>query len=340
MDPKKKKYRNYALVKEMFETVEVVKNFDPSAVNPYVGEIKKAGHLFLSGEGSSRIFPAKHAITRMRQWGSSFPVATEGGRQAMEYNLKNWAVFCASNSGKTAEMVSLLAWLKKKRNSLRFGLTSKEDTPLEKLCVKTHVLSCGWENAVAATKSVVEQALFHHAMVSKLAGRSTSKSALTQAAEAIESALTLNIQAGIVKKAAAAKRIYFAGRNDGVAEELTLKTNEITRLPSAYLEGTYAVHGIEEVMNSNELVVVVDPFEEELDKFKQVLSKGVGMSLVAISDHKLSVPTIVIPTCKDFNAYVQLAAGWNLLVDIGLANGVDLDTPVRARKVGNEASAS
>jgi len=34
--------------------------------------------------------------------------------------------------------------------------------------------------------------------------------------------------------------------NNGVAEELALKTNEITRKKSAFLEGTFAVHGIEE----------------------------------------------------------------------------------------------
>ena len=45
-----------------------------------------------------------------------------------------------------------------------------------------------------------------------------------------------------------------------MAEELTLKTNEITRKSSDYLEGTYAVHGIEEVMNADEVVIWVEPY--------------------------------------------------------------------------------
>ncbi len=49
--------------------------------------------------------------------------------------------------------------------------------------------------------------------------------------------------------------IYFAGRNNGVAEELTLKTNEITHKKSDYLEGTFSVHGIEETMRPEEVVV-------------------------------------------------------------------------------------
>jgi glucosamine--fructose-6-phosphate aminotransferase (isomerizing) len=35
-------------------------------------------------------------------------------------------------------------------------------------------------------------------------------------------------------------------------------------------------------------------------------------------------------------AYLELAAGWNLLVEVGVQTGIDLDKPVRARKVGNE----
>jgi glucosamine--fructose-6-phosphate aminotransferase (isomerizing) len=34
--------------------------------------------------------------------------------------------------------------------------------------------------------------------------------------------------------------------------------------------------------------------------------------------------------------YVYLAAGWNVLVEIGLSLGINLDKPQRARKIGNE----
>ncbi len=338
MDLKKEEYARFALTREMMETVEVVRRFDCDVTAPFIQGIKEAGRLMISGEGSSRIFPAKHAISLMRSWGSDFPVITDGGRQAMEYDLDGWAVFCASNSGRTKEMVSLLEFLKSGGVQQRFGLTAREDTPMESLCERTHVLSCGWENAVAATKSVVEQALFYHSLAHGLVGRAVEPGTLDRAADGMESALEMEIPSLIVDKAASASRVYFAGRNNGVAEELTLKTNEITRLPSAYLEGTYAVHGIEEVMSNDELVVVVDPFDGELDKFREVLEDGVGMTLVAIATRELSVPTIVVPDCNGANPYVQLAAGWNLLVEMGMARGVDLDNPVRARKVGNEAT--
>ncbi|MBN1406994.1 MAG: hypothetical protein JW956_04360, partial [Calditrichaceae bacterium] len=133
-----------------------------------------------------------------------------------------------------------------------------------------------------------------------------------------------------------APTIYFAGYNDGVAEELTLKTNEITRKKSDYLEGTYAVHGIEEVMDANDIVFVVDPIDEEIEKFQEVLVDGVGLKVVAISTKETPFNTIKVPNAGAMNPYIFLSAGWNLLVEIGLAAGIDLDKPERARKVGNE----
>jgi glucosamine--fructose-6-phosphate aminotransferase (isomerizing) len=96
------------------------------------------------------------------------------------------------------------------------------------------------------------------------------------------------------------------------------------------------VHGIEEVMDKNEVAIIVEPFPSEEEKFMQCLVKGVGMKVIAISTHQTSFPTVIIPDGGKMASYVQLAAGWNLLVDIGLALGIDLDKPVRARKIGNE----
>ena len=60
------------------------------------------------------------------------------------------------------------------------------------------------------------------------------------------------------------------------------------------------------------------------------------MPVIAIASRETSFPTIRIPDGGQYKDYVELAAGWNLLVEIGIALGIDLDKPVRARKVGNE----
>ena len=328
-------YSQYALVREMMETVDVVGRFDPQQTTDVAEQVKSVGRLMLTGEGSSRIFPAKNAIRKALTWGLDLCVCTEGSRQAAQYDLSRFAAFCASNSGRTKEVVLLAEKLAAEGNQARYGLTANQNTRLEEAVSRAFVLTCGWEQAVAATKSVVEQALFYQSILYHVAGKDPARD-LAGLDERINEVLTMPIDAEIVGKAAEASTIYFAGYNDGVAEELTLKTNEITRRKSDFLEGTYAVHGIEEVMDPEDVVFVVDPIEEEIEKFQEVLVDGVGLTVVAIADRRTAFPTIRVPSAGEMAPYVHLCAGWNLLVEIGLALGIDLDKPQRARKVGNE----
>ena len=96
------------------------------------------------------------------------------------------------------------------------------------------------------------------------------------------------------------------------------------------------VHGIEEVMSTDEIIITIDPFPEEESKIQKTLVKGLGMTVIAISTHKTSFPTLQIPDYGEFNPYLQLAMGWNLLIETALKQGIDLDHTVRARKIGNE----
>ncbi len=326
-------FSKYALVREMMDTIDVVKNFDPSLVKEVAEKIKASKKLFLTGEGSSRIFPAKNAMRKALSWGLDLQIATDGSRQAAQYDLSGFSVFCASNSGRTKEVVLLAKKLKEQGNKNRFCLTANEETLVEKECEDSFVLKCGWEEAVAATKSVVEQALFYESILWKIAGKNTSTGQLSNA---VKTALTLKIDSEITRHAANAPTIYFAGYNDGVAEELTLKTNEITRKKSDFLEGTYAVHGIEEVMNKNDVVFVIDPIDDEIEKFQEVLVKGVGLKVIAVADKETPFPTIKVPKVEGFSPYIFLCAGWNILVEIGMFLNINLDKPERARKVGNE----
>ena len=328
------KYNKFALVREMMETPAIVKSFKPEAAAPFVAAVKKHRGLFLTGEGSSRIFPAKRAITASQKKGMPLPVMTEGCTQAEEYDLSNYTVFAASNSGQTKEVVRLTTGLKNKKHPAVFGLTANPHTKLEEIASGTHILTCGKEDAVAATKSVIEQGLFYDALLRLVSGEKMD--GLKELGDKTEQALTLSIDPAVTQIISKASMIYFAGRNNGVAEELALKTNEITRKKSAYLEGTFAVHGIEEVMDKTEVVIWIEPFPAEQEKFNECLVKGVGLNIIAVSTKKTIFPTIIIPDAGQYAEYVQLAAGWNILVETGIALGINLDKPTRARKVGNE----
>ncbi len=328
-----KKYSSYALVKEMLETGSVVQSLNISQIQTLAKKVT-AKRILLTGEGSSRIFPAKNAIYSALKNGYQQVFFTEAATQALEYPLSDTATFVASNSGKTAEGVRLIHHLKKQNHSQIFGVIANDNTPIQTESNDHYLLTCGKEDAVAATKSVIEQALFYDILF-----RTQNNQPLPDLAELgdkITEVLETTIPEEVIAPLVEAQMLYFAGRNTGVAEELTLKTNEITRKKSDFLEGTYAVHGIEEVMSANEAVILVSPFAHEADKFSDVLIKGVGLPIVAISSEKTAFPTYQIPDCGDFTTYLELAAGWNLLVEIGIRTNIDLDKPERARKVGNE----
>ncbi len=334
MNLTEERYSKFALVREMMETADIIKKFDQHESHRIGEKVKTGKRLFLTGEGSSRIFPARRMIYDILKRGMDMKAFTDGATQALEYDLSQFAVFGASNSGQTKEVIRLFTELKNKDHDSRFGLTANFDTRLEELSNDIHILKCGKEDAVAATKSVFEQALFYDALIHYLDGEKMN--GLDELSEMVNTALTLKIEDQISDMITGAKVIYFAGRNTGVAEELTLKTNEITRKKSEFLEGTYGVHGIEEVMDPDEVVIWINPFPDEIDKFDECLVKGVGLDIIAISAHETKFPTIVIPDAGKYREYVELAAGWNILVETGIKLGIDLDKPERARKVGNE----
>jgi len=332
-----KKYNQFGLVRDMMQTPGILAKFDVNQAQETAAAISKVGRLLLTGEGSSRIFPAKNMMRLARSRGISTPVLhTEAGRQAQEYQLQDWAVFALSNSGRTSEVIKLFTDLKAQGHKHLYSLVASAGSKLEALANQGYVLNCGPEGAVAATKSVAEQALFYQALLEHFAGTNTLQARLPELGRKVEQALTTTIPAELVGKITRASTIYFAGRNDGVAEELTLKTNEITRRKSDFLEGTYAVHGVEEVMDPNDVVIWIDPYADSEGKFTDVLCKGVGLTVIAISDRDTPFPTIKVPAAGDLSGYVYMAAGWNLLVEVGTTLGINLDKPTRARKVGNE----
>jgi glucosamine--fructose-6-phosphate aminotransferase (isomerizing) len=334
MNLKEEKYNKFALIKEMLETPDIIKSFNPQVSKRFIKTIRSKKGLFLTGEGSSRLFPAKRAIYSSLKKEFLIPVITEGCTQAREYNLDDYAVFLASNSGQTKEVIRLVNVLKSKNHNAIFGLTANKNSKLEEVADDTHVLSCGKENAVAATKSVIEQGLFYDSLLRNL--RTEKMDGLNKLALQTKEVLAAPIDKKITDQISKADIIYFVGRDNGVAAEVALKTNEITRKRSAFYEGTIALHGIEEVMNKNEVLIWIDPFDVDQDKFLQCIVEGVGVHVIAVSKEKTIFPTIIIPDGGEYAEYLQLAAGWNILVETGIALGIDLDHPKRARKVGNE----
>lgn len=340
MNSQDARYTKFGLVEDMLAVPAMIQAFDADQMKATSHQIATTGKLLLTGEGSSRLFPAKSIIAEARRRGWPITLHTETGLQAQEYDLADWAVFALSNSGRTAEVIGLFDKLQRAGHSSRYSLCAHPQSKLESLANSGYVLSCGGEHAVAATKSVIEQALFLRALLEHAAGSATLASRRETLAQAFQTAVTIPVDRKLIERVAGARAIYWAGRNDGVAEELTLKTNEITRKSADFLEGTYAVHGIEEVMDAKDVLIWVNPYPGSEEKFETTLVKGVGLTIIAIASRQTRFPTILIPDAGDLAPYVQMAAGWNLIVEAGIDLGINLDKPLRARKVGNEFQAS
>jgi len=133
MNLKEERYRKFALVREMMETSGIIRSFDPAVSERFVNKIKLNNGLFMTGEGSSRLFPAKRAIYSNMKKKFILPVITEGCTQAREYNLDDFSVFTASNSGQTKEVIRLVKILKEKNHKAIYALTANKTPSLKNL---------------------------------------------------------------------------------------------------------------------------------------------------------------------------------------------------------------
>ena len=129
MNLKDTKFAKFALVQEMLDTPGLIGRLDLEQSRPAAEEIGRSGKLFLTGEGSSRIFPAKNLMYEVLRLGIPLSVFTDGARQAHEYDLARSCVFGASNSGQTKEVISLFTQLCQQGHQRRFGLTANANTP-------------------------------------------------------------------------------------------------------------------------------------------------------------------------------------------------------------------
>jgi glucosamine--fructose-6-phosphate aminotransferase (isomerizing) len=333
MNKRDEKYSRHHLVNEMIETVSIIKDFESHKFENKI-PLEIDSRLMLTGEGSSRLFPAKNIRHHSLILGRGPDIFTEGGLQLLNYKLTGFTVIGASNSGKTKEILQLFCKLEEQGHKSLYSITCIPGTVLEHHSNGAISLDICPELAVAATKSVVAQALVYECLLKNLLGYPLSFSELSCK---FQLALENEINPQIVRSLVNSNTIFFSGYNNGVAEELTLKTNEILRKKSGFLPGTYLLHGIEEVIEKNDVIILVDPFESEYEKIYEIYCKNIGATVVAITNNASPFLNISIPESDQFeDGYIKLAAGWNLLVEAGIALNVQMDKTMRARKIGNE----
>ncbi len=293
--------------------------------------------LMVVGEGSSRLFPAALACAIARHGaardGGSVRVDHLGGREAMGVDLSGCHVLAMSNSGQTREVVELVERLRAgpRPHSRLLAMVGQPGGRLTELVPRCRTLLDAPETTVAATVSVFAQALALAQAVAHAAGVAVPLARLRAAtAEVFAHRPMLPALSALTAGEARVARVWWSGDESGPAGELALKTMETAGCIGVHLPGSMVLHGIEEVLDESDLVVLLDPPESDLSAIHERIG-ATGASIVRLGpggDWDL-------PDLGLWSGFPQLVASWRLLGMLALARGRDPDKPKRARKVGN-----
>ncbi len=279
--------------------------------------------LLVIGEGSSALVPGAFAVSLARSLGLPGKVEWCGGRAAAAFDLTRWNLVLSSNSGRTREVVELLPKLQGHERLV--ALLGTNGGTLER--VHHHrVLLPHPEGAVAATASVVAQALTLGQAIAHVAGAPVPLAQIASAAAAVQ-ALPLPVLAD----AASYRRVWWCGGESGASAELALKTMEIAGIAGIDARGSLVLHGIEEVFDAHDLVIALHPPASDIAAIRQRVG-ATPATLLVFGDGGWPVPEV-----GPWTPLIELVAGWRLLAQIAAAHGRDPAKPKRARKVGNPA---
>lgn len=325
---------------EMLESKQVMLNFDFNITKDIAQKIGDSRVIF-TGMGSSLIFPGKQAKNRALKLNLSNKVEAFFASDLFQYDdLSDTYIFLCSNSGKTKEVILLLDYAKAK-GAKCIAVTAVADSILAQRADEKIILTCGFEKGVAATKSVIEQGLVYDSLIfhlAKIQGKDVDfdklKNELNAAAGNVKNNINAKLDEDLLSNLVKGQHYYIVGLNNGVAEEITLKSYEISRKMALFFPDTHIVHGPEEGIDEG-CAIIFDPqsLKDYISDFEKFRDKT-NTILVGIGDDNL-IAGLKVELNETFKNYCLLAGGWGLLRNIGNKLGIDIDHPVKASKVGN-----
>lgn len=263
-----------------------------------------AGPVYFVAEGSSRLLPLGFLRSLARVWGE---VCVDGSSGRLMPPRSLGTLVALSNSGRTREVAEAVHG----RDYLAVCGTS--DTPLGRSARSTFQVLPRPERAVASTAAVLGQTLALAESMALALGRVLHRADLRLALDELD-----------LPTPPPTERLWIVGGDDGLAEELALKSWEMAGLPAAAVPAGLALHGLEEVLQARDLVWVLHSDSADLDPITQRL---------APTGAQLLIPPL--PSIGLLQPLLHLAAGWQVLAHLARSRGRDPGQPRRARKVGN-----
>lgn len=351
---------------DMVDTLVLIRGFAPKLQQPLPDLIARHSQMLFVGEGSSSLFPGAVALDLAelsRTEKNAVSVVFSSAETAGDYPQHNRLIVATSNSGETKETYEFMQANfpeglsgPNAKNSTPVVITAHPEERIAQLLKPMNVigLACGSERVVAATKSTVEQALYHQYIVAISCGREVelfSPEKMCMLTQAFGKALFADIDPAISWLLAGAKNLYVGGNIPGVPGEIRQKAVEILGTPGIALPSTLVFHGEQEVMAGQDAAVYFAPNPNHKEKLLE-LKRSTQTPIIIVcledelhhwksdgpsKDHKDGKDffTIPVPSMdREFMPYVYLAAGWNALVNGGVAKNRNIDLTEKATKIG------
>ncbi len=257
-----------------------------------------------------------------------------------DVNMKNTCMVVISQSGMSKDTVAVTEKAIK-NGAMTIAVTNNQDSPIANMCDFHLFMDVEEEKSVAATKTYIGELFALYMLTSALKGDFDAD--YNGLADRIQEILNLNPTIESAAKNLHTLNNFIVlsrGTMLGTGDECALKLTECCYLFNRSYSSANFMHGPLSLLDENANVIMLAPkgnFDGEFTAMAQRI-KGLGANLTAFSNIPevlaCASNAIVMPEADIFEAPVLYGTAVSLLaLNIGLAKGLNVDTPRNLNKV-------
>lgn len=255
-------------------------------------------------------------------------------------DMKNTCMVVISQSGMSKDTIAVMDKAMK-NGALTVAVTNNAQSPIAKNADFHLFMDVEEEKSVAATKTYIGELFALYMLTEALGGNLDCD--MNKLADRIQEILNLNPEIEKVAKKLYTKNnfiILSRGTMLGTGDECALKLTECCYLFNRSYSSANFMHGPLSLLDDKANVILLAPDceckQEFIDMAKR--AKGLGANLTVFSDVpeilELATDKIVMPKANTVEAPVLYGTAISLLaLNIGLAKGLNVDTPRNLNKV-------
>ena len=258
----------------------------------------------------------------------------------VDVDMKNTCMVIVSQSGMSKDTVAV-AEKAIAGGAMTIAVTNNEDSPIAKNCDFHLFMDVEEEKSVAATKTYIGELFALFLLAEALKGNFTTS--LEKTADRIQEVLDLNADiAGVAKNLHALNNFIVLSRGAmlGTGDECALKLTECCYLFNRSYSSANFMHGPLSLVDDKANVILLAPKGEFDNEFVDMAKRvtGLGANLTVFSNIpevlKLAKNKIAMPDADMLEAPILYGTAVSLLaLNIGLAKGLNVDTPRNLNKV-------